>query len=162
MRKSIQRYIVVAAGVMLLAGCAHQRVPEIDRAQLEYEGVAQRQADYHAAMAARDADRIAAMFSEDAVLHIANMPPVEGREAIHRFYTRMFGFLSATSATPETLVVSAGGDMAYGTGRTINEFRGPEGPVSFAGKYALIWRKPGDAWLVAIYTVSSNQQDPAR
>jgi ketosteroid isomerase-like protein len=147
-----------AAGMLLVTACAQQRAPEIDGANVHYELVTQRQAEYFAAMAARDADRIAAMFAEGAALHVANMPPVEGREAIHRFYARMFGFLSEANATPETLVISAGGDMAYGTGTTFNEFRRPEGPVSYTGKYALIWEKLGDTWLVVIYAVSSDHQ----
>jgi ketosteroid isomerase-like protein len=153
------RSIIAAAGAMLLAaGCVPQRAPEIDGARMQHELVTQRQAEYFAAMAARDADSIAAMFAESAALHIASMPPVEGREAIQRFFARMFGFLSEASATPERLVISAGGDMAYGTGKTFNEFRSPEGQVTYGGKYALIWEKLGDTWFVALYAVSSNHQ----
>jgi branched-chain amino acid transport system substrate-binding protein len=122
-------------------------------------GPEKRQDEFLAAMAARDADRVAAMFADDAVLHIAGMPPIAGRAAIHRFYGNMFGFLSASSATPESLHVS--GDMAYGTGHSSNEFRGADGPVSYAGKYLLVWKREGSEWFIAAYSISSNQPDGA-
>jgi ketosteroid isomerase-like protein len=105
---------------------------------------------------------MAGLFADDAVLHVANMPPVQGRDAIRRFYGNLFGFLSASAATPETLHISAGGDMAYGVGSATNEFRGPQGPAVYAGKYFLVWRKVADEWMVVLYGVSSNQSDPER
>jgi ketosteroid isomerase-like protein len=151
--------LIALVTALLAAACAHGPPVSLD---VERHELTQRQNEFFGAMAARDADRMARLFADDALLHVANMPPVEGRDAVRRFYANMFGFLSASTATPEALHISAGGDMAYGVGSASNEFRGPQGPAVYAGKYLLVWRKVADEWLVALYGVSSNQPDPGR
>jgi uncharacterized protein (TIGR02246 family) len=142
--------------LVLVAACAQPRsVP----GAFERDRLDQRQSEWFAAMAARDADALAALFSEGAVVHVANMPPVEGREAIRGFYERMFGFLAASRATPERTEVSASGDLAYSVGRSVNEFRGPGGAVEYVGKYVLVWERREGEWRVALYSISSNQSD---
>jgi uncharacterized protein (TIGR02246 family) len=127
---------------------------------ITHPGPEQRQAEFFAAIADRDADRTASFFADDAVLQVANMPPVEGREAIRGFYGNLFGFLSASSATPERLEVAASGDMAWSIGESRSTFRRPDGELSYTGKYALVWRKQDGAWRVALYAISSNERSP--
>jgi ketosteroid isomerase-like protein len=155
-----QRSVLVAALTALLAtACAAYRpVPNDDHREL----LDQRQEEFTAAVAARDADRTAELFAEDAVLHIANRAPIEGNRAIRQFYGNVFGFMSASRATPETTRLAEGGDMAYGIGRTSNEFRGPDGPVEYTGKYLLVWRKIAGDWRIVAYSLSSNQPEGER
>lgn len=149
----------IAALALLLAACAHPRpqFPEAARGPLEL-----RQQAFVAALAARDADALGTLFAEDAVLHVAGMPAIEGRPAIRDFYRKMFGFLTGSAATFERVLVSDAGDLAYSIGRATNEFRGPEGPVAYAGKFSLIWRHRAGEWVVVLYSVSSDQPDPGR
>lgn len=119
----------------------------------------ERQQEFFAAMGARDANRVAALFTDGAYVHVANMPPIEGRAAIRAFYVNLFGFLAASSATAEATHVSEGGAMAYSVGRTRNEFAGPEGPVEYTGKYALVWVREDGEWWIALYAISSNQAE---
>jgi ketosteroid isomerase-like protein len=145
--------LALIAPFILATACAHQRPdPAGTRAALDA-----RQAELFAAMADRDADRLAELFAHDAVLHVANMPPVEGQRAIREFYGNLFGFLAGSSATPGATYMSASGDMAYGTGSTTNEFRGPDGTVTYTGKYVLVWRREAGDWRVALYAISSDQ-----
>jgi ketosteroid isomerase-like protein len=146
-----------AASITAPAAATAASAPSAARAVLE-----QRQQAFFAAMAARDADGVAALFAEDGVMQVAGMPPIEGGAAVRQFYGNMFGFLSASTATPTTTVIAAAGDMAYGTGSTVNEFRGQDGPLRFSGKYALVWRQLGGEWRIVLYSISSNQQDAAR
>ncbi len=122
----------------------------------------QRQADFLAALSARDLEQTVAHFADDAVLHVANMPPVQGREAIQRFYGNVFRFLSASDPVPELTRVADDADMAYTTGRVTNTFAGPDGPVEHTGKYLLVWERRGGDWAIVVYSISSNQPDPAR
>jgi ketosteroid isomerase-like protein len=149
--------IVVLA--LLLAACAHHRParPEAARGPLEL-----RQQAFVAALAARDADALGGLFAEDAVLHVAGMPAIEGRPAIRDFYRKMFGFLAGSVAAVERLHVSDAGDVAYSIGRATNEFRGPQGPVTYGGKFSLIWRHLAGEWVIVLYSVSSDQPDPGR
>jgi ketosteroid isomerase-like protein len=150
------RNTVVAAilAALLVTACAHSR-----SAPAEYEPhrLDQRQSEFFAAVAARDADATASFFSDSAVVHAANMPAIVGRAAIHRFYDNLFRFLRASTATPDELQLSAGGDMAYGTGRTSNEFQAPQGRTEYSGKYVLVWRRLADRWMIVHFGVSSDQ-----
>jgi ketosteroid isomerase-like protein len=121
------------------------------------DGLHLRQSSFLAAMAARDADQMAAHFSEDAVVHIANQPALRGRSVIRQFYGTVFRFLEGSDAVAEMTHVSAAGDLAYSVGRVDNVFRGEDGAVSYAGKYLLVWENHGGEWLIAAYTVSSDQ-----
>jgi ketosteroid isomerase-like protein len=115
-----------------------------------------RQAAFLAALASLDADRVGALFEDDAVLHVANMPAITGGEAIREFYRNVFGFMAATEATTEILRGSEADDIGYASGSTANEFRGPDGPVRYAGKFLVVWRKVGEEWRVAAYAISSD------
>lgn len=145
--------IAAACAVVLVTSCAHDGAAPLatDRESLERS-----QGEFIEALAARDAELAAALFAEDAVLHIANMDPVEGRDAIRRFYGNLFGYLSSSGAVPERLELSVSGDLAYATGRAKNEFRGAEGSTGYTGKFALVWKKVDGDWRIALYSVSSN------
>jgi ketosteroid isomerase-like protein len=144
--------------LLLTAACTPQReVPtNVERARLD-----QRQDEFFAAVAARDEDRTAAMFADRAMLHVANMPAIEGRDAIRRFYGNLYGFLSASRATPDAMQMSASADMAYTVGRTVNEFRGPEGMIEFAGKFVLVWQLIDGDWMITLYGISSDERPPS-
>jgi ketosteroid isomerase-like protein len=150
--------IVVAAVAVLTSACAHRAPPDADAAA----SVAQRQGEFFMALSAKDVDATVAFFTDDAVLHVAGMPPIEGRTAIRQFYGNLFRFLSATTAAPETVHVSRSGDLAYSTGRASNEFQGADGLTAYSGKYVLVWTRDGGNWAIALYGVSSNQSDAAR
>jgi uncharacterized protein (TIGR02246 family) len=130
---------------------------ETDRPAKAVEALAERQDAFLAAMEAKDAERAGALFAGDAILHIANRPALQGRTAIQQFYATMFGFLSASQATPELMEIAACGDMAYAIGSVANEFRGPQGATKHLGKYLLVWRKLEGEWRIAVYSVSSNE-----
>ncbi len=150
--------------VLVLMGAALACSPDAGRVSPggTLDGLEARQAEFLDAMEARDASRVAGLFEDAAVLHVANMPPVEGREAIAGFYGNLFGFLLASAAVPERLELSEGGGMAWGIGRTTNEFMGPDGPVAYAGKYATVWRHGEGEWRIVLYSVSSDHSEPVR
>jgi uncharacterized protein (TIGR02246 family) len=146
--------VTVPLALALALACAGstQLQPGDARAAVE-----QRQAGFIAALAARDADAVAAFFADDGAMHIAGRPAIEGRSAIRDFYENMFGFLAASGATPQATHVAAAGDMAFSLGSTTNVFRRPEGPVEYEGKYSLAWRNVEGDWSIILYSVSSNQ-----
>ena len=143
----------------VVAGCASEEEDTEGEARRALEA---RQTAFLSAMADRDAEVVAELFAPDAVVHVAGMPPLQGREGIRRFYGNVFEFLEASRVMPAALHVSAAGDMAWGHGETRNEFRGPEGPVAYGGKYLMVWRKVEGDWLIAAYGISSDQEQPGR
>jgi ketosteroid isomerase-like protein len=151
--------VLLALIVLLGTSCAHRPSPSAER---ERGALQQRELGFLAALGARDLERTTAYFAQDAMLHVANMPPLRGRSAIVQFYGNLFRFLQASEATPETMHVSASGDLAYTSGRVNNVFQGEQGTSEFAGKYLLIWEKRAGEWAVVVYSVSDNGAGAAR
>lgn len=128
----------------------------------ERELLDRRQREFLTALATKDHRVAAQFFADDATLHIANMPAVQGRSEIVRFYANLFRFLEASAVTPETMHMSDSGDLAYSIGRASNTFRGAQRLTEYSGKYLLVWRKHEGRWAIAAYSVSSDQSDAAR
>jgi ketosteroid isomerase-like protein len=150
------RFLVAAIAVLLAGGCTPYVV---NTGGAEPQELEERQASFFAALAARDVAATAAHFSDDAVLQVAGMPAVRGRDAIRGFYGSVFRFLSESTARPEALRVSAGGDVGYGLGSVVNVFAGEEGPLEFGGKYLLVWERRQGSWVITAYSVSSDQPE---
>jgi ketosteroid isomerase-like protein len=157
---AVRTWSIIAAALLLATSCAH-RAPAVAQSG-QFAQLQQRQAAFLGALAARDVDATAASFADDAVLHVAGMPAIVGRSAIHGFYGNVFRFMAASEAVPETLRLSDGGDMAWSTGRVANSFQSEQGLTHFAGKYVLVWERRGGDWAIVLYGISSNQADPAR
>jgi ketosteroid isomerase-like protein len=150
---------IVATAVLALAAtyaCAHRAPVQHDASALEQ--LQQRHAAFLAALGARDAEQTASYFADDAVLHVANMPPVQGRTAIAMFYGNVFRFMTTSRPTTETVRVAASADLAYTAGSVTNAFQGEQGPVSYAGKYLLVWERRASVWSIVVYSLSSNSR----
>jgi uncharacterized protein (TIGR02246 family) len=146
--------IAALAFLAVIAGCAHRSaVPGPDQALQE------RQEEFIAALLARDADRVSGFFAEDAVVHVANMPPMQGRDAIHRLYENVFRFLRSSEYALRDTRVSGSADMAWSTGSVTTVFEGREGPAEFPGKFLLVWQHRGGAWQVVAYSVGNDRGD---
>ena len=101
------------------------------------------------AFTARDANRIASFFAEDAVAMYPNFPqPVLGREANRRAWESYYTRRTAHPLTIDTVVLSASGDLGY----TFGKYLTAEVTDSSAtgGRYVAVWRKIGDEWQIAI------------
>jgi ketosteroid isomerase-like protein len=150
------------AALVLALASACATLPPRTAPDADAAGLAMRERSLLEALSARDAAATSRHFAEDAVLHVAGMPPVSGRAAIHDFYHTVFRFLRASEPESETLRVSSGGDMGYGTGRVTNVFDGEGGPVRHVGKYILVWERREGEWLVTAYGISSDRAEPVR
>ena len=147
------RVLALLALLVWIAGCAGQATTVLEAQGRELD---ERQEAFLAAMARHDAQAVAGFFAEDAVLHLANQPAIEGRQAIEAFYGRMFGFLDRTLATPQQLRMSHGGDMAHAIGRVNNRFSSPQGVREYQGKFLIVWEYQDGQWRVSRYAVSSD------
>jgi uncharacterized protein (TIGR02246 family) len=151
--------LIVTTGMLLLTACTS--TPSISPVQAQAE-LQQRQAGFLAALGSKDAAKVAAYFTEDAVMHVANMPVVKGRRAIETFYGNIFRFLSDSTSTPEVLQLAGSADLAYAHGAVTNIFEGQQGRTEFPGKYLLVWKKAGELWLVAAYGVTADRAEARR
>lgn len=150
---------LLALALLFVAACAHRPSPAGERG---HDTLQQREHSFLAALGARDLERTTAFFAEDAVLHVADMPPLQGREAIARFYGNVFRFMRASEATPERLRVSSSDDLAYGMGRVRNVFAAEGEPLEYEGKYLLVWEKRAGDWTIVLYGISNDRAETSR
>ena len=96
-----------------------------------------------------DADRVAAIFSEQCSQMPPNAPPLVGREAVRRFWAEAtrWGRWNFEIEAREVLLE---GDVAAERGAyTLRLEAGPEAPPGFeaqqdSGNYLVVWRREGD------------------
>lgn len=139
----MEKLFLVLATVLVLAasGCG----PQVD---VEAEEAAIRAAEDEALKIAqaKDAERWASVYADDARVFPPNAPLVTGKEAIRKLFAELFaspGFEIDWEVT--RVEVSRAGDLGYVVGThkvTVNDAEG--NPVTDRGKWIAIWKKQAD------------------
>lgn len=139
----MEKLFLVLATVLVLAasGCG----PQVDVAA---EEAAIRAAEDEALKIAqaKDAERWASVYADDARVFPPNAPLVTGKEAIRKLFAELFaspGFEIDWEVT--RVEVSRAGDLGYVVGThkvTVNDAEG--NPVTDRGKWIAIWKKQAD------------------
>ena len=148
----------VAAALLVLVGCqAATANTTADEAVIRQSAPA-----WAAAYNAGDADKLAAMYWDDAVLQPPGAPAATGRAAIRAFLaadtaaTRGAGL---TMNIPEAGAVDVSGDLAYEAGTyTVTD---ASGATVDAGKYIGVFQKRDGKWLYIRDTWNSDIPPPA-
>ena len=112
---------------------------------------------------AKDSDKIAAHYSPDAVLLVANMPAMKGSDAIKSGIGPMLKdpHMSLTF-TPTTVVIAKGDDMAYTQGVYTMTYTEPKTGMTLIekGKYVTVYKKQDDGSWKAVEDID-NADGPA-
>ena len=99
-----------------------------------------------------DLERILSFWADDATVFPPGSPALAGKAAIREYIAaslRTPGFSISWNTTD--VVVSAGGNFAYGVGVNRVSFSGPDGkPVVIDGKAVTVWRKDPAGWKCVI------------
>jgi ketosteroid isomerase-like protein len=151
--------MIATVTLLLCSSCA--RPPSFDAAN-EQQDLQRREVEFPSTLGARDLEQTTAHFAEDAALHVADMPPVHGREAIAKVYGNLFRFLSSSSGTPELMRMSSSGDLTYSTGTVENVFGAKPQATRYSGKYLLVWERRAGEWVIVLYGVSNNRSETSR
>jgi uncharacterized protein (TIGR02246 family) len=135
---------VATAALLMLAGCRQAA----ENTSADEAVIRQSAPAWAAAYNAGDADKLAAMYWEDAVLQPPGAPAAAGRAAIREF---LAGDTAATRGAglmmniPEAGAVDVSGDLAYEAGNyTVTD---ASGAVVDAGKYFGVFQKRDGKWL---------------
>jgi uncharacterized protein (TIGR02246 family) len=109
--------------------------------------------DWSKAAAAKDVDRVASFYAEDAIAYPPNEPVAAGRAAARKVWAAYFADKSfAISWKTTHAEVAKSGDLGYTTGTYEDSFKGPDGKqVTETGKYVCIWKKQKDGTWKAIH-----------
>jgi uncharacterized protein (TIGR02246 family) len=139
--------------VLLLSSCASDTQakksgpdPDADRAALN-----KLREDFITAFNSADALRIAATYSEDAVLMPQNQEPVTGRTAIETYYKGLHNQVNAKISLTSQELTMIGDDSAFDRGTYVMSIAPKAGgtPMEDAGKYLVILqRQPDGGWKV--------------
>ena len=105
-------------------------------------------ARYQTAARAGDADAIAALYTDDAVLHPSGKPAVRGRAAVDAHMAASHAEPTELTFTTVDVVASEAGDLAYEVGTAV----WPDGP----GKYLTVYRRTQAGWRIVADTWSHN------
>ena len=132
----------LSAGLLLFAACR----PGIDVISEAQKLLAIDRAWATAASTGKDVDSIVSFWTEDARVVQPGQPTLQGKASIRGMVTSVMalpGFHITWS--PDSAVVSGGGDLAYTFGT--NEVTAPDAKGKLAtekGRYITVWRKEAD------------------
>lgn len=105
---------------------------------------------FAAAYNARDATRIAALYTEDAELMPPDTPVVRGRAAIEALFREKFEQNCAMELRSASSEVS--GARGFDTGDIAINMSGPDGQNQrVAGKYLAVMKRVGSEWKIAYH-----------
>lgn len=150
MRWSVRRIGLAAAVALAGSLSAHGETPAEAEVRARSRAIAE-------AEARLDADAVMPFWTQDAVVHFAGAEPIVGREAIHKMYADVFPKLKSFRGEATEIHASAGGDMAWETGRSFSVRSDPADAKESSSKYLLVWRKDGDGvWRIAACAATAN------
>jgi len=144
---------VIAVGLVTLAAC--QMAPKNTAA--DESAIREISAAWAAAYNAGDADAVAALYAEDAVVQPPGAPAAVGRAAIREFVA---GDIATSKAAGLTLNIPGGGtvgmsgDLAYEAGTF--SVTDASGATVDAGKYLAVSQKKDGKWLTIRDTWNSD------
>jgi uncharacterized protein (TIGR02246 family) len=115
------------------------------RVAIEARGVA-----FAEATNAGQADAVAAMYADDAVLMPPDMPAVTGRDNIRATFAAMMAQMPGMRLAFEVQDVSANGPLAVERGAWVITTTAPDGTSSeMRGKYLVAWHRIDGEWMLA-------------
>lgn len=158
----------ILSALVVLAACETSEPDETgstteavatDAAAIE-ETIRARAQEFDDAVAAKDAARVAALYTDDAIVQAPNEPPTTGASEVQADWAETFEQVpdATGDGETETVIVGAGGDLAVETGRFSFSGTGPDG-VAFAedGKYLTVWKLQDDgSWMIVAESYSPN------
>jgi len=105
--------------------------------------------EFATAFNAKDAQKVASFYAEDAVLMPANQPMVKGRSGIENFFKSMIDAgVTNLQLKPMESVIS--GAQAFDSGTSSVTLKGGgSGGTTVTGKYVVVLKRVGGAWKIA-------------
>jgi uncharacterized protein (TIGR02246 family) len=149
-------YVLAAA---IAAACA--TTPRVDVAN-EESAIRALNRQFEQAVASKNVDAIAQLYSADAVVMPPNAPAVRGQTAIRAFWAEMVKASPTVSLTSTDIDVAATGDLATDEGTYTFSFTGDQGPMTERGKYVTELGKVGASWRITTDIFNSDQPIPAQ
>jgi ketosteroid isomerase-like protein len=112
-------------------------------------------ADWSKSAVAKDVDRLASFYVEDAFVYPPNSPLALGRAAARKVWASYFSDPSfSISWKTAHASVSKSGEMGFTAGTYEDSYKGGDGKmVSEKGKYVTVWEKQKDGTWKAVHDI---------
>jgi len=147
---------------VLLAGCK-STTPAADTRAADATAIRQLETNWLQAYQAKDADKVASFYSDDASVFNTDMPIVTGKSNILAMWQKFFADknFSLTFAT-DKVTVSKSGDMAYTQGTYTATYTNPKAKKSVTekGKYVEVYMKQADGSWKDVADISNPDSSP--
>ena len=109
--------------------------------------------DWSKAAVAKDVERVAWYYDEDAVAYPPNAPAAVGKAAAKKVWEAYFAD-PTFEISWKTSHAEVAGELGYTSGTYEDSFKGPDGKtVHEKGKYVCVWRKQKDGSWKAIHDI---------
>jgi uncharacterized protein (TIGR02246 family) len=155
---------IAMVALLFLTGCTQAPPPAPDTREADAKAIRDGEAAWNQDWAAKDLDKIAGHYADDANLEIPDTGILTGKDAIRAGLTEFLKdpSLSLTFSTAQ-VEVAKGGDLAYsrGTYTMIETDPKTKKPVTEKGKYVTVYRKGADGTWKAIQDIN-NADAPAK
>jgi len=158
MRRS---FVVMCAAALLGAAASVQAA---DRQGAAVKALKETEAQWNKDFAAKDAEKLAAHYTNDAVLIAPGAPPASGIDAIRAALREMVADPELSLKFEASRVeVAKSGDMAYTQGAYTMTMTDPASKktVNDKGGYVTIYRKQADGSWKAVADIASSSNPPA-
>lgn len=127
----------------------------------EMQALEARRAALAAMEAKMDPDGAAALWAEDAVLQLADIPQVAGRVAIRDVYHDFFaGDVVEIRRKSLDVRMAASGELAYSLGEHQFLIMRDGRDYRLSGKYLAVWKKVDGEWLLAAVSATDDMPEP--
>lgn len=162
--KSINILLAVVL-ILGLAGCAkwQQRTGQSGISVANEEvSIRATDAKWLAATKARDSERAASFWSDDATILMPNSPPITGKQAIGAYVAESFKSPDFSIVwTTDKVVVATSGDVAYAIGSPEVTFRAGKQLVTSKNNGLVVWKKQRDGQWKAAVDIATPSAPPA-
>ncbi|MGD1211854.1 MAG: SgcJ/EcaC family oxidoreductase [Candidatus Acidiferrales bacterium] len=159
------RSLLLAATAVFAAAfvvsCAPQKpVEPPDTRAADEAAIRANDADFAKFAAAKDLDKCASLYLDDAVLFSPGVPAVVGKDNIRKSFERMLAAPNMQFTFSDVTVdVARSGDLAEDRGSmqvTVTDKKGKS--TTQTGQYVLVWKKQADgSWKVAADTSANDK-----
>lgn len=148
--------VVIAAGALWLAFGGSGVSTEDEVAELEQMIV-----DQEVAQNSQDEQAMLAMLSDDAVVHMNDLPVIVGPEGMGQAYAQLWPVFESIDFTVTETVVAESGDMAWMHGTQVMELNLPDvGTVAIPGNWLTVMEKIDGEWKVTALNTYEVAQGP--
>ncbi len=143
-------FLFVVVGLLLvLTACKREATTIADTRSADEATLKNLDADWSKAAGAKDVDKTASYYSDDALVLPPNMPAIQGKQQARGMWQGMFtvpGFGGGWKVSK--VEVARSGDIGYVTGTyELSETDANGKPVIDKGKYLEVWKKqPDGSW----------------